>query len=297
VSSVAQGYVGLRSLDAQLEVAREKLRTRQASLELFERRFERGVISELELAQVRSELERTAAGIPAIERDIARLENALSILLGRPPGPIERGLPLDELAMPPVPTTPHLSVFTVCAPAIRDFERNAPPASVAIVATPAAPRNRRRGQLDNVISASWYSQVQQGCHLAPLTGKHIVGACGSSRVHELEPDLPARHCEDKFAWREDVGGAGAQHDNFRIGIEQSGKIVFYELVDALVLPAIDDRFERQADRARMDLFADADAIGGNAADHQCRGCFAGKLQGGFPLVSRAVNPHHTKPFR
>ncbi len=103
VSSVAQGYIGLRSLDAQLEVAREKLRTRQASLELFERRFERGVISELELAQVRSELERTAAGIPAIERDIARLENALSILLGRPPGPIERGLPLDELVMPPVP--------------------------------------------------------------------------------------------------------------------------------------------------------------------------------------------------
>ena len=103
VSSVAQGYIGLRSLDAQLEVAREKLRTWQASLALFERRLERGVISELELAQVRSELERTAAGIPAIERDIARLENSLSVLLCRPPGPIERGLALDELAPPPVP--------------------------------------------------------------------------------------------------------------------------------------------------------------------------------------------------
>ncbi len=103
VTSVATGYVGLRSLDAQLEVAREVLATRRDTLALFERQLAQGVISQLEVQQVRSELERTAATIPSLEREIARLENSLSVLLGRPPGAIPRGRPLDALALPPVP--------------------------------------------------------------------------------------------------------------------------------------------------------------------------------------------------
>lgn len=103
VTSVATSYVGLRSLDAQLEVAREKLETRAGTLDIFERQFAQGVISKLELAQIRSEYERTAATIPGIVRDIARLENSLSVLLGRPPGDIDRGRTIATLAMPPIP--------------------------------------------------------------------------------------------------------------------------------------------------------------------------------------------------
>jgi multidrug efflux system outer membrane protein len=103
VSSVATSYIGLRSLDEQLAIARRVLDTRRETVRLFELQFEKGVISRLELAQIRSELERTAATIPALERDIAVLENALSVLLGRPPGPVMRGADLADLTPPVVP--------------------------------------------------------------------------------------------------------------------------------------------------------------------------------------------------
>jgi multidrug efflux system outer membrane protein len=41
--------------------------------------------------------------VPQIESDIARAENALSVLLGRNPGPIERGRALDAVQDPQVP--------------------------------------------------------------------------------------------------------------------------------------------------------------------------------------------------
>lgn len=103
VSATATAYVNLRALDAQLVIARETLTSRAESLKLFEDQFAGGVISELELAQVRSEYEQAAVAIPAIERQIALQENALSVLLGANPGPIPRGRTLDELAAPPIP--------------------------------------------------------------------------------------------------------------------------------------------------------------------------------------------------
>jgi outer membrane protein, multidrug efflux system len=42
-----------------------------------------------------------AATVPDLERRIAQNENALSVLLGRNPGPIARGTPLDGQRLPP----------------------------------------------------------------------------------------------------------------------------------------------------------------------------------------------------
>jgi multidrug efflux system outer membrane protein len=103
VSAVATSYVTLLQLDRQLEVSRETLETRSESLDLFRLKFKGGVISELELAQVRTEYEQAAAAIPPIERRIALAENALSVLLGRNPEGIARGRSIDDLKLPPVP--------------------------------------------------------------------------------------------------------------------------------------------------------------------------------------------------
>lgn len=103
VSSVATGYIDLRGLDYQLEIAKRTLDTRRKTVELFELKFEGGVISELEVAQVRSEYEQAAVRIPSLERQIALQENALSILLGHNPGDIPRGKTISQLALPKVP--------------------------------------------------------------------------------------------------------------------------------------------------------------------------------------------------
>lgn len=100
VSSVASSYIALRDLDKQLEIARQTAKSRKESLDLFQIRFEGGVITELELAQNRSEYEQAMATVPQLEKAVALQEHALSILLGTNPGAIPRGKTIDELPVP-----------------------------------------------------------------------------------------------------------------------------------------------------------------------------------------------------
>lgn len=102
-ANVANAYINLRDYDRQLDIAKETLKTREASLEIYKLRFDAGVISELELSQMRSEYENTRATIPQIEKSISQQENALNLLLGRNPGPVARGLTIDKLNFPHVP--------------------------------------------------------------------------------------------------------------------------------------------------------------------------------------------------
>jgi multidrug efflux system outer membrane protein len=103
VSAVAAAYVDIRSLDKQLEITQRTADSRKGTLELFQLRFQNGIISEVDLSQAESEYEDALARLPDIERAIGQTENALSVLLGRNPGPIPRGLPLDALILPAVP--------------------------------------------------------------------------------------------------------------------------------------------------------------------------------------------------
>jgi len=103
VSAVANGYISLRDLDKQREIAVRTAKVREDAYKLFKQRFEGGVVSELELNQVKSEYEQALATIPQIEKQVTFQENALCQLLGRNPGPIARGKGMDELILPVVP--------------------------------------------------------------------------------------------------------------------------------------------------------------------------------------------------
>jgi multidrug efflux system outer membrane protein len=103
VAGVTTGYVALRALDRQLEIAQITAKNYEETQKLFELRFYGGVISEVELAQVQSQYQQALAAIPSLERQIALQENLLSILLGRNPGAIPRGKTIDALSFPPIP--------------------------------------------------------------------------------------------------------------------------------------------------------------------------------------------------
>lgn len=123
VTAVAENYVSLRNLDRTLEIARATVKTREESYRLFKRRFEKGVISQLELSQVQSQYEQARSTLPVIERAIAQQENALCMLLGQNPGPISRGKTLDELVLPSVPAGLP-SDLLANRPDIRQAEQN-----------------------------------------------------------------------------------------------------------------------------------------------------------------------------
>lgn len=103
VSDVATTYIQLRTFDRYLEITRNVVETLQEQLRIAKLRFEEGYTSQQEVAQAESELERRSAQIPVFEKNVAETEQALSVLLGRNPGPIERGQTLDELKVPSVP--------------------------------------------------------------------------------------------------------------------------------------------------------------------------------------------------
>ena len=71
---------------------------------MFRLRFDKGVISELELRQVQLEYETALATVPVIQKLIIQQENLISVLLGRNPGAIARGKAIDQFVLPAVPS-------------------------------------------------------------------------------------------------------------------------------------------------------------------------------------------------
>ncbi|MFI5181421.1 MAG: efflux transporter outer membrane subunit [Thermoanaerobaculia bacterium] len=104
VSSVASTYIQLLGLDEQLAISKRSLATYGESVRLFELKFEHGQVSQMNVEQARTQYETAAVIIPQIASQIAKTENALSILLGRNPGPIARGTTIEKLVLPAVPS-------------------------------------------------------------------------------------------------------------------------------------------------------------------------------------------------
>jgi multidrug efflux system outer membrane protein len=103
VSSVSSGYLQLRALDEQLAIAMRTKAAYAESVTLFDLQFKYGLKSRMTVEQARTQYETAAAVVPQIESQIAQAENALSVLLGRNPGPIPRGTAIAEFATVDIP--------------------------------------------------------------------------------------------------------------------------------------------------------------------------------------------------
>lgn len=100
VSNVASVYFLLRDLDARLQVARDTVYGRRESLGIIQARFDKGTVPELDVNQAQVELAIAEAAVSAFERESVQAENALQFLLGRNPGPVQRGLALKQQVLP-----------------------------------------------------------------------------------------------------------------------------------------------------------------------------------------------------
>ena len=100
VSDVATAYLELRELDLDLEISKRTLASNEETLRLARRRFDQGLISELDVRQFESEVASPAAKVADFERQIAQKENQLSVLVGRNPGGIPRGSELTGTLAP-----------------------------------------------------------------------------------------------------------------------------------------------------------------------------------------------------
>ena len=91
VSDIAVSYFQLRDFDNRLLISEKTLESRKKAYDIINSRFKEGYVSEVDLVQIAQQVAIAEATIPAIRRQITNLENAISILLGQAPGPIQRG--------------------------------------------------------------------------------------------------------------------------------------------------------------------------------------------------------------
>ena len=106
-AQVAQQYFAVLATDAQLAVARRMLATRDETLDLFNRRYNAGSLSEYALHQAVAEQAATRSQVAALQQTLERNESALAVLLGRSPrqvmeSAVERGAPppVKDLVIP-----------------------------------------------------------------------------------------------------------------------------------------------------------------------------------------------------
>ncbi|MCW5982069.1 MAG: efflux transporter outer membrane subunit [Bryobacteraceae bacterium] len=105
VSEVASAYFNLLSLDAELQIARRTLTTREDSRNVIQVREQRGLATLLDVRQAEQLVNTATQSIFELERAIEQTENQISLLVGDRPGPIPRGQPLisqwQPLSVPP----------------------------------------------------------------------------------------------------------------------------------------------------------------------------------------------------
>ncbi len=107
-ANVANFYINIRTLERRLTIAHQNVKTQRESLEIAQARFEGGTTSQRDVEQARTVLASTQATVPVLLTQLRQAQDALSVLLGKPPS-----REIDQMAGPKakIPTPPpHVGV-------------------------------------------------------------------------------------------------------------------------------------------------------------------------------------------
>ncbi len=103
ISDVVTTYYQLLDFHRRLAISESTLASRIESLTIIQQRFDKGIISELDVNQAQIQKEIAAGAIPLYQRSIAKTENGLAILLGRLPETVRIKKNLGGTAPPDIP--------------------------------------------------------------------------------------------------------------------------------------------------------------------------------------------------
>jgi NodT family efflux transporter outer membrane factor (OMF) lipoprotein len=88
-ADVARVYITFRTLEKRLNIAEQNVETQKENLNIAEIRYKGGTTSERDVEQARTVLANTQASIPTLKVGLRQQQNALSVLLGKPPAQIK----------------------------------------------------------------------------------------------------------------------------------------------------------------------------------------------------------------
>ena len=87
-AQVGNFYCTIRTIELRLKIAHENAALQKRSLEITELLFKHGDESELDVQQAKAQYLGTLSTIPQLEGSLRQNQNALGVLLARPPGPL-----------------------------------------------------------------------------------------------------------------------------------------------------------------------------------------------------------------
>ncbi len=118
---VTSNYLQLRSLDSQIAISEDSLRTRNESLDLTRRRLEGGVSSALDVHQAEVASSALAAHIVELKRQRAISEHQLALLTGELDLKLAAS-DIKQLPLPPLPPAGLPSALLESRPDVRQAE-------------------------------------------------------------------------------------------------------------------------------------------------------------------------------
>jgi outer membrane protein, multidrug efflux system len=217
VSDVASTYFNLLELDAELEIAKRTLTTRQESLRLIKLRQQGGVATMLEVRQAEQLVYTASETIPDTERLIEQAENQISLLLGKNPGAVTRGRSLTGQEQPPSIPAGLPSSLLERRPDIRAAEQNLVAANAII----------------GVAKAAYFPQISLTGFLGSESTQLSGLFTGPTRTWQFVPQV-SQPIFNAGRIRSNVKLAEAEKKLALVEYEKSIRTGFAEVSDALI---------------------------------------------------------------
>lgn len=134
---VADEYLNLRALDAELQVTRETLESQAETLKIVRARVDAGADSALELSQAQASYANAQAQLNQLQRQRALSEHQLGLLAGQPSLKVPGG-DFRKLPLPPLPPVGLPSSLLEARPDVRQAEETLVAANARIGVAKAA---------------------------------------------------------------------------------------------------------------------------------------------------------------
>jgi outer membrane protein, multidrug efflux system len=231
VANVATSYFQLRQLDLELEISKRTLGSRSESLKLTQTLEQHGINSMLDVRQSEQLVYTAAEEVPDFERQIAQQENAISILLGKNPGDIPRGLKLTEQPHSPQVPSGLPSALLERRPDIRAAEQNLISANAQI----GVARSAYFPQISLTGSAGFETPALTSL----FTGPAAVWTFGASLT---QPIFEGGRIKNNIRFTE------AQREQFLLSYQQTIQGAFRDVSNALVAYQKDREFQVQQEQ-------------------------------------------------
>jgi outer membrane protein, multidrug efflux system len=217
VAEVASAYFDLREYDAELDLVRESIKTRQESVALVTAREEGGVSNLVEVDQAKTLVASAQASASLLEKAQEQTENLINMLLGRQPGPVTRGRSLVDQPQPPQVPAGLPSALLERRPDLRVAEQQ-------LIAA-----NARVG----VAKAAFYPSINLtasgGFQTTDLLG--VITRSGGAFAMSGVVDLPIFDAGRRSG---NYKTAKAQHEELLISYQKAINGAFQDVSDALV---------------------------------------------------------------